>query len=38
MYVLIKNVVAVALLEDLVDDLKKSEYSLLIDESTDMLA
>ncbi len=30
---LIKNVVAVALLEDLVDDLKNTKYSLLIDES-----
>lgn len=33
---LLRNVVSVALFEDLTDDLKDSKYSLLIDESTDV--
>lgn len=33
---LLKNVVSLAFFEDLIDDLKDSKYSLLIDESTDV--
>ena len=33
---MIKNVVSVALFEELLDDLRDAKYSLLLDESTDV--